>query len=144
MRLSLDQRTDLALRAVRRLHAHAARVPARVLAPELATTVTYLPQVLRPLVRAGWIDSSPGPTGGYLLTVDPAHESLLALVELMEGPTSPAPCVLRGGPCGGMDECALHDPWQQARTALLEALARTPVAARRPEPATTTQHGGPP
>lgn len=144
MRLQLDQRTDLALRAVRRLDAHATRVPARVLAPELATTLTYLPQVLRPLVRAGWIDSTPGPTGGYHLVVDPREESLLALIELMEGPTSPAPCVLRGGPCGGMDQCALHDPWQEARTALLDALAATPVAARRPEPVTTGHEGGPP
>lgn len=144
MRLSLDQRTDLALRAVQRLHAHAGRVPARVLAPELGTTVTYLPQVLRPLVRAGWIDSSPGPTGGYVLAIDPDRASLLELIELMEGPTSPAPCVLRGGPCGGMDRCALHDPWQEARSALLDALAATPVAARSSEPVSAAHEGGSP
>ena len=128
MKLSLDQRTDLALRAVRQLHAHGTRVRGRELAPPLDTTTQYLPQVLRPLVRAGWIESTPGPTGGYRLVVDPGEVSVLALIELMEGPTTPAPCVLRGGPCGTQDSCALHDPWQAAREALLAELAATPVA----------------
>ncbi len=129
MKLSLDQRTDLALRAVRTLHARATRMRGRELAPELGTTTQYLPQVLRPLVRASWIDSEPGPTGGYRLVVDPTEVSLLGLIELMEGPTTPAPCVLRGGACGPRDHCALHDPWQHARDALLAELATTPVAA---------------
>ena len=129
MKLTLDQRTDIALRAVRLLHEHGTRVRGRELAPELGTTTQYLPQVLRPLVQASWVDSEPGPTGGYRLVVDPAEVSLLALVELMEGPTSPAPCVLRGGPCGPDDHCALHTSWQGAREALLTSLAATPVVA---------------
>lgn len=127
MKLSLEQRTDIALRAVRSLHAHGDRVPGRELAPELGTTTQYLPHVLRPLVHAGWVDSAPGPTGGYRLVADPAEVSLLDLVEQMEGPTTPAPCVLRGGPCGSADHCALHDPWQVAREALLASLDATPV-----------------
>ena len=128
MRLSLEQRTDIALRAVRHLHAHGARVRGRELAPALGTTTNYLPQVLRPLVRADWVDSTPGPTGGYRLAIDPDRVSLLDLIELMEGPVSSAPCVLRGGPCGRQDEtCALHDPWQGAREALMAELAATPV-----------------
>lgn len=128
MRLSLEQRTDIALLAVRQLHADGSRVRGRELAPAVGTTTHYLPQVLRPLVRAGWVDSSPGPTGGYVLAVDPADVSLLDLIELMEGPVSPAPCVLRGGPCGKQDDtCALHDPWQGARAALVAELAATPL-----------------
>lgn len=129
MKLSLDQRTDLALRAVRTLHATGSRMRSRELAPELGTTTQYLPQVLRPLVRARWIDSEPGPTGGYRLALDPGEVSLLSLIELMEGPTTPAPCVLRRGPCGPQDHCALHDPWQNARDALLAELATTSVVA---------------
>ena len=127
MKLQLDQRTDLALRAVRALHGHGRRVRGRELAPELGTTSQYLPRVLQPLVQAGWIDSAPGPTGGYRLAVSPEQVSLLGLIELMEGPTTPAPCVLRGGPCGEEHRCALHDPWQRAREALLAELASTPV-----------------
>ncbi len=132
MRLSLEQRTDIALRAIQQLHARGGRVRGRELAPALGTTTNYLPQVLRPLVRASWVDSTPGPTGGYELVVDPYDVSLLELIELMEGPSSPAPCVLRGGPCGKRDDtCALHDPWQGAREALIRELAATPVV--RPE-----------
>lgn len=129
MKLSLDQRTDIALRAVRLLDARGrSRMQSRQLAPALGTTTHYLPHVLRPLVRAGWIDSAPGPTGGYRLAVDLTKVTLLDLIEHMEGPTAPAPCVLRGGPCGGADLCALHEPWQDARNALLASLATTPVA----------------
>lgn len=129
MKLSLEQRTDLALRAVRQLHVRGRRVRGRELAPALGTTTHYLPHVLRPLVRASWVESTPGPTGGYQLVVDPGDVSLLDLIELMEGPITPAPCVLRGGPCGKQDDtCALHDPWQGAREALLAELAATPVA----------------
>lgn len=129
MRLTLERRTDLALRALRRLDRHGGRVRARTLAPELDTTPQYLPHVLRPIVGAGWVDSTPGPRGGYRLAVDLAEVSLLALIEVMEGPTTPAPCVLRGGPCGGRELCELHEPWQDARDALLRALAATPVSA---------------
>ena len=129
MKLSLEQRTELALRAVRALHHHEHRVRGRDLASQLGTTTQYLPQVLRPLVRAGWIDSTPGPRGGYRLAASPDEVSLLTLIEAMEGPTTPAPCVLRGGPCDAVgDRCALHDPWQRAREALLDELAAIPVA----------------
>lgn len=110
----------------------------RELAPEVGTTTQYLPQVLRPLVRANWIDSEPGPTGGYRLVIDPDEVSLLALIELMEGPTTPGSCALRGGPCGGEETCSLHDAWQGAREALLTQLALTPVGAAPPRATATT------
>ena len=65
MRLRIERRTELALRALGLLEERGDTMRAADMAPELGTTSQYLPQVLRPMVQAGWIDSEPGPTGGY-------------------------------------------------------------------------------
>lgn len=97
------------------------------LAAAIDTTHTYLPQIMSPLVKMGWVDSKRGPTGGYTLVTDPETISVLDLIEAVEGDTDTETCVLRGGPCGGVDQCAIHEPWKTARTALLKELASVPV-----------------
>lgn len=131
MKLRIRRRTDLAIRALRHLEEIDRIVQAAELALELRSTASYLPQVLRPLVRAGWVDSEPGPTGGYRLAGPLGARSVLEVIELMEGPTDTQECVLNGGPCPGQDECALHDPWQSARQALEARLSATPVSIKR-------------
>jgi Rrf2 family transcriptional regulator, iron-sulfur cluster assembly transcription factor len=97
------------------------------MAPRLNTSVGYLPQVLRPLVRVGWVASEPGPNGGYSLAIDLDQVSILDLIEVMEGPTDSNTCVLQGGPCGGTAYCALHVPWLEARQGLIDRLSEVPI-----------------
>ncbi len=130
MRLTLQGRTDLALRSLRWLEGRTDTVRAAEMAAALHSTPTYLPQVLRPLVRAGWLDSEPGPTGGYRLAGDLSTRSILELIEVVEGPIATEECVLRGGPCPGHERCALHEPWQEAREALVARLASLPISER--------------
>lgn len=98
------------------------------LAERVGSTPQYVPQVMSPLVRAGWVRSEPGPRGGYSLTGPLGDTSVLMLIELMEGRTDSGACVLRGGPCAGAETCTLHDAWAMARTALLERLALIPIS----------------
>jgi Rrf2 family iron-sulfur cluster assembly transcriptional regulator len=128
MKLQLMQRTELAWRAVRLLEGREEIMRASELAVELGTTSAYLPGVMRPLVRSGWLKSQPGPTGGYWLSTDLTDRSLLELIELMEGPTETGTCVLRGADCDESNQCALHDAWRSARGALMENLAEIPVS----------------
>lgn len=128
MKLQISQRTDLALRALRLLERSGRTMQAPELAEELLSTCHYLPQVLRPLVRARWLIGETGPTGGYRLAAPLGEFSILDVVELIEGPTDNGVCVLRHGPCDGQDECAIHTPWVLARSALLAELARVPVS----------------
>ncbi len=104
---------------------------ARELAPALGTTVHYLPQVLSPLVHAGWLHSEPGPTGGYRLAEGYTSRTLLELIELIEGPIATDKCVLKGGLCDSRNPCEMHAAWLQVRTALEENLARIPVSGVR-------------
>lgn len=128
MRLRLEQRTDLALRALRLLEGKDQNMRARQMAPLLDSTAQYLPQILAPFVSAGWLDSEPGPRGGYRLVTDLDARSMLELIELSEGEIASETCVLKGGPCGHMEYCAVHLPWQEARAALVERLDQIPVS----------------
>lgn len=106
---------------------------AREMAPLLGSTAQYLPQVLAPFVAEGWLTSAPGPTGGYRMATDLEERTMLELIELSEGEVASDICVLKGGPCGQMDLCALHRPWQDARSALIERLGQIPISGREDE-----------
>jgi len=130
MRLSVERKTGLALRALRLLDDHGGTMRARELAPALDTTVTYLPQVLGELVKASWVESSPGPTGGYQLVGRLEEHSLLDLIELLEGPTVSPVCVLEGVPCNSEQPCSMHVSWLEARTQLMDRLGEIPISNR--------------
>ncbi len=92
-----------------------------------------MPQVLAPLIRAGWVVSQRGPTGGYRLNADPDKISVRDVIEAVEGPVEPTRCVLRGGPCSTDINCALHDAWSNAFAALLTQLGQTPATLNHKE-----------
>lgn len=130
LRLELMKKTELALRAFLALADSASDGPTKgaSLAVELGTTSYYLPEVMRPLVQAGWVKSVPGPLGGYVLAADPPSVSVLMLIEAVEGPTRDDRCVLRGTPCPAEDLCAMHAAWARAREALLVELDQSPLS----------------
>ncbi len=128
MRLEVTRKSDLAVRSLQAL----AVSPERMKSPELAlavgSTSGFVSHVLTPLVRAGWVRSDAGPSGGYSLTADLDEVSVLAVIETIEGPTDSGLCVLADGPCDDAGTCALHVPWMLARAQLLTQLDATSVA----------------
>lgn len=129
MRLEITQRADLAVRALVVLHRSPARLKSADLAAALGTTAGFIPQVMGPLVREGWVRSVPGPTGGYepLLGVDTLN--VLDVVEAVDGPTDSGRCVVADRPCAATEPCALHVAWGLARRALVSSLAAVSVGA---------------
>ncbi|MFV0526455.1 MAG: RrF2 family transcriptional regulator [Acidimicrobiales bacterium] len=129
MRLEVTRKSDLAVRALRVLGEGDGRIKGSTLADAVGSTPGFLSQVVNPLVRAGWVRSDPGPTGGYSLAVDLADVTVLAVIETIEGPTDTGTCVLIDRPCGDSGPCAIHEPWSRALECLLLELASTSVAA---------------
>lgn len=123
MDLRFSRRTHLALKALQELHGAADQLSGRGLAELIETTLPFLPQVVGPLVKAGWVESQPGPGGGYRLAVSLADVSLLEVIETVEGPTETGVCVLREGPCPGTESCPVHEAWLIARTELQQQLS---------------------
>ena len=128
MRLDLNRRTDLALRAMQELCVQETRVPGPELAEALETTRQYLPQIMNPIVKSRWVRSTPGPHGGYQLLVPLEEVSVIELIEVMEGPTADGTCVLTGDICPGDRYCALHGAWQHSRDVLIRELGQMSLA----------------
>lgn len=137
MRLEVTRRAELAVRAVATLAERADRVKAGELAEALTTTTTgFVPQVVGPLVKAGWVRSDPGPTGGYSLRPTARALSVLEVIEAVDGPLDDGRCVAADRPCSAGQPCVLHLPWQSARHELRTQLSVVPAITPHPVPDT--------
>jgi len=97
----------------------------REIVAEMGVPLTFAPQIVTALVRAGLAESRSGRDGGYRLTRSPEVISLLEVVEAAEGPLRAERCALGDGPCRWDAVCPLHETWRSASDALREALATT-------------------
>jgi len=129
MRLELFKRTDRSLQALEALALAESGMAGSKLAAAIGTTTNYLPQVMKPLVAAGWVSATSGPRGGYVLATDIEQISILDVVEAVEGPTETGQCVLKDAPCPTVESCAFHSSWVRARDALINELGATPLGA---------------
>ncbi|MEX0796488.1 MAG: Rrf2 family transcriptional regulator [Acidimicrobiia bacterium] len=127
MNISFQRKTDLALSVIRTLTETDGRLSGSELAREVGTTLAYLPQIVSPLIAAGWITSGRGPGGGYQLTEAANGLHLLDVVEVTEGPAESGRCILRDAPCPGATPCGVHAVWAEARQVLMAGLAKIPV-----------------
>ncbi len=125
MRLEITRRAELAVRAMVLLGNTESHMKAPALATELDTTAGFVSQVVGPLVKAGWVRSDPGPTGGYLNRVALSGVSVLEVIEVVDGATDAGRCVVADRPCNANVPCALHVAWGRARGELMEILGGT-------------------
>ena len=128
MRLEITRRADLAVRAMVLLGEEDGLVKATALAAALDATPGFVPQVIGPLVKAGWVRSEPGPTGGYASSVDLADVSVLAVIEAVDGATDDGRCVVADRVCDGAAPCSLHVAWTRARNELVGVLGGTTLS----------------
>jgi Rrf2 family protein len=129
MRLEISRRADLAVRALLAIDRADDRVKADALAAELDTTAGFVPQVVGPLVKQGWVRSDPGPRGGYSAAVSLESVSVLDVIEAVDGPTDSGRCVVADGPCGRAAHCALHAAWARASEELVSHLGAQSMAS---------------
>ena len=64
------------------------------LAERIGASRNHLAKVMQRLVKDGFVKSSRGPTGGFLLAKVPEEITLLDIYESIEGPIEPASCPL--------------------------------------------------
>ena len=122
MRLEITQRADMAVRALIALDDARGRLKSADLAEVLGTTAGFVPQVMGPMVRVGWLRSLPGPTGGYELQRKLDTLTVLEVVETIDGPTDNGRCVVAERLCDADEPCVLHVAWARARAELRSSL----------------------
>ena len=100
----------------------------REVSEEMDLPVSYTPQLLGVLAKAGLAEAKAGRNGGYRLVRDPVEIPVLDVIEAAEGPLSSRRCPMRGGPCHWDDVCALHPTWAKASEAIRSTLRETSLA----------------
>jgi Rrf2 family protein len=130
MHLELTRRGDYAVRAMLALSdpavepwLSATRISAAMSIPE-----RFLPRVLRDLARAGLVEARTGRTGGYRLSRPAAAITLFDVIAAVEPEDAARRCILRGIPCSPDGRCAVHDTFDEARSAMQRRLAATTLA----------------
>ncbi len=129
MRLELTKRGDYAVRAMIALtRDDDGLLSARSIATKMAIPPRFLPQVMADLVRGGLVEGVTGRSGGYRLSRLASETSLLSIIEAVEGTSRRETCVLRGGPCGRDEACAVHGAFMAAEEAMIGALDSVTLA----------------
>ncbi|MFZ5564623.1 MAG: RrF2 family transcriptional regulator [Thermodesulfobacteriota bacterium] len=88
-------------------------------------SLKYLEKLIRRMRRAGLVESSRGPYGGYRLARPPEQISVGDIVRVMEGGTSITDCTERENVCGvctRAGECLSRHIWAETSKAMFKAL----------------------
>lgn len=131
----LSQTVEYALRA----SIHIARHDSDCLrVPEIADAIgaprTYLAKILGQLARAGLLESTRGPLGGFRLALPPDRVPLAAIVSVFSS-TQPRRCLIGHGRCGSNPCCTVHQGWVPIAKAMEGFFANTTLADLLKSPA---------
>ena len=87
-------------------------VPVVAIAERQELSSTYLEQLFSKLRRAGLVDSTRGPGGGYQLASQPHGITISDIMQAVEEPLKMTRCQLEhSGGCVGDSRCLTHDLW---------------------------------
>jgi Rrf2 family protein len=91
----VSMKTDYALRALFTLveHYKGTPIPIRELARRNDVPKRFLEQIMLALKAEGWVDSTAGVRGGYVLARDPAKITMGEVVRHFDGILAPIACV---------------------------------------------------
>ncbi len=84
----------------------------------------YLEQLMRPLKKAGLINSVRGAGGGYVMAKDPRQISVGDVLRALEGDLNPVSCGAVNGEnkCDGADSCVTKYVWKKMNDAIQNAV----------------------
>ena len=82
----------------------------------------FLELILKELRQAGWLDSTRGPNGGYVLAVSPEELSVGEVIRFIDGPLAPVKCMAGSGGhhCEKKNRCPFASLWDRAESYLSE------------------------
>ena len=88
-------------------------VPVASIAERQKLSYAYLEQLFSKLRRAGLVDSTRGPGGGYRLASEPRDITISDIMQAVEEPVKMTRCHIEdAGGCVGDSRCLTHDLWR--------------------------------
>jgi Rrf2 family protein len=83
---------------------------------------SFLAKILQKLVKAGFVKSTRGMKGGFLLAKKPKEISLLDVVETIEGAITINTCAADADKCSMSDTCPVYPVWVEVKNGVEERL----------------------
>ncbi|MEZ4357041.1 MAG: Rrf2 family transcriptional regulator [Eubacteriales bacterium] len=88
-------------------------VSLKTIADKQELSVLYLEKLFSKLKNKKIIKSVRGAQGGYLLNKSPDKISVGEVIRALEGPLTPANCVVGTKECLNIESCVMHSVWQK-------------------------------
>ncbi len=128
--MKLSTRSRYGVRILAELARHSDSGPVKVgkISEEQKITVKYLEQLVRPLKKAGLVESIRGPKGGHILAKRPEEITLGRVVRLLEGKSDLLDCLPYPESCNFSEGCPARKAWKEASDALYEKLDAISIA----------------
>ena len=124
--MKLSARTRYAVRILVKLGQHGTETPLKttVLSESSGVTVQFIEQILRPLKKAGLINSMRGASGGHMLAKSPASVSVGDVIRIMEGHVGLTACCDQelAEDCPRKEFCTTRTVWLKASQVLEKEL----------------------
>jgi Rrf2 family protein len=129
----VSKRTDYALRALFTLvdHFGGAPIPIRELARRNDVPKRFLEQIMLELKSQGWVNSTAGVRGGYVLAKNPSKISMGEVVRHFDGILAPIDCVSVTAyvRCSQEPVCKFRRVFLDARNYVAGVMDRTTLAS---------------
>ena len=101
------------------IHHSGAYIPLSGISKRQEISGKYLEQIITPLNKAGYVKSSRGAQGGYMLAKEPSSYTVGMIIRLVEGNLAPVECVVDNSPaCHRADFCISKEIWQNVKEAV--------------------------
>lgn len=129
--LTISARVDYGVQLLRQFarKQHTKPVPLQKVADELGLPYRYLAQIVRPLCRAGMLESTEGANGGYRLAKKPGAISLRAVIAVLEPERRIIRCLQTDHPtCPYRRRCGAHVWWRALDERITRELDATTLA----------------
>ncbi|MFV0420939.1 RrF2 family transcriptional regulator [Oleidesulfovibrio sp.] len=113
--MKLSARTRYAARLLLDLAQHATDAPrtASALSEQTGVSVQFIEQIIKPLKKAGLINSVRGASGGHMLSRSPEEISLADVVVVMEGGIRLTDCCIDNELCTRTPHCKTRVAWMK-------------------------------
>jgi len=122
--VKLSTRTRYGIRAVLELAENYGKGPLqlKIIAQRQEISVKYLEQLMSALRSAGFVRSTRGSKGGYVLAKSPEQIKLGDVFHCLEGPVVTVECVENEGYCTRTNDCAARQIWAEVEKAVIGVL----------------------
>ncbi len=125
--MKLSTRSRYGTRALLELALHQEDEPVflKDIARRQQISLSYLEQLIAPLIAGHIIRSTKGPKGGISLARNPEEIKLSEVIQLLEGSVALVKCVNDPGSCNRSEFCVTRDVWSELKMVMDGVLEST-------------------